>query len=497
MSKRMVQMRRSAVVFSLTIVFFVGGALGLIAWRGHPLFGHEKLVPVFVGRAEAAAEVPDGNSMGFASVLKPVLPAVVSIASSRIVKVPQNQLFNNPFFQQFFGRQFQAPPQQQREQGLGSGVIISADGYILTNNHVIEKATEIKVILPDKRQFPGKVVGADPKTDIAVVKIKETGLPTVTLGDSSKLQVGDYSFAIGNPFGIGETATMGIISATGRNGLDIEDYEDFIQTDAAINPGNSGGALLNARGEVIGINTAILSGGSGGNQGVGFAIPINMAKYVMDQILKHGKVVRGYIGVGIQELTPDLAKAFNVPAEKGALVGNVEPNSPGAKAGLERGDVITEINGQPVTGPNDLRLKVAAMAPGTTVHLKVLHNGQTRDASVTLAEAPSGKTAGKNAQGSAENSPMSGVQVDNLTSDIRQQLGLGPDVKGVVVTDVPEGSPASDVGLQRGDVIEQVNRHPVNSVAEYERQIHEAGAQAVVLLVNHGGNTGFLVVQPE
>jgi serine protease Do len=492
----MIQLRRSAVVFSLAIVFLIGGALGW-AWAGHPVFGHERIVPVLVSRAAAAVDAQDGNSMGFAPILKPVLPAVVSIASSRIIKVPQNQFFNNPFFQQFFGRQFQAPPQQEREQGLGSGVIINADGYILTNNHVIDKATEIKVILPDKREFPGKVVGADSKTDIAVVKIKATGLPTVTLGNSSLLQVGDYAFAIGNPFGVGETATMGIISATGRNGLDIEDYEDFIQTDAAINPGNSGGALLNARGEVIGINTAILSGGSGGNQGVGFAIPINMAKYVMDQILKHGKVVRGYIGVGIQELTPDLAKAFNVPAEKGALVGSVEPNSPGAKAGLQRGDVITEINGEPVTGPNDLRLKVGAMAPGTSVHLKVLRNGETRDVTLTLGEAPSGKGQGSNAEGPAENSPMNGVQVDELTNDIRQELGLNPDVKGVVVTDVPDGSPASDAGLQRGDVIEQVNRHPVNSVAEYQRLIGEAGAQAVVLLINRGGNTTFVVVQPE
>jgi serine protease Do len=492
----MIQLRRSAVVFSLAIVFLIGGALGW-AWAGHPVFGHERIVPVLVSRAAAAVDAQDGNSMGFAPILKPVLPAVVSIASSRIIKVPQNQFFNNPFFQQFFGRQFQAPPQQEREQGLGSGVIINADGYILTNNHVIDKATEIKVILPDKREFPGKVVGADSKTDFAFVKIKATGLPTVTLGNSSLLQVGDYAFAIGNPFGVGETATMGIISATGRNGLDIEDYEDFIQTDAAINPGNSGGALLNARGEVIGINTAILSGGSGGNQGVGFAIPINMAKYVMDQILKHGKVVRGYIGVGIQELTPDLAKAFNVPAEKGALVGSVEPNSPGAKAGLQRGDVITEINGEPVTGPNDLRLKVGAMAPGTSVHLKVLRNGETRDVTLTLGEAPSGKGQGSNAEGPAENSPMNGVQVDELTNDIRQQLGLNPDVKGVVVTDVPDGSPASDAGLQRGDVIEQVNRHPVNSVAEYQRLIGEAGAQAVVLLINRGGNTTFVVVQPE
>jgi serine protease Do len=497
----MVQVRRSAILFSLAIVFLVGGVLGLFAWAltRHAVFGHEKLVPVFVSRASVAATSQDGATMGFAPVLKPVLPAVVSIASSRIVKVPQNHsFFNDPFFQQFFGRQFPSAPRQEREQGLGSGAIISADGYILTNNHVIDKATEIKVILPDRRQFPGKVVGADSKTDIAVVKIDASGLPTVVLGDSSKLQVGDYAFAIGNPFGVGETATMGIISATGRNGLEIEDYEDFIQTDASINPGNSGGALLNSRGEVIGVNTAILSGGQGGgNQGIGFAIPINMAKYVMDQILKHGKVIRGYIGVGIQEVTPDLAKAFNVPAEKGALVGSVEPNSPGAKAGLERGDVITELNGQSVTGPNDLRLAVASMAPGTTVHLKALHNGQARDVALTLGEAPSGKGAGSAAEGQTGSSPMAGVQVDELTNDIRQQLGMGADVKGVVVAEVTDGSPAAEVGLQRGDVIEQVNRHPVNSVSDYQRLIRDAGAQALVLLVNRGGNTTFVVVQPE
>jgi serine protease Do len=434
------------------------------------------------------------SALGFAPVFKPALPAVVSIASSRIVKVPQTPFFNDPFFQQFFGGQFQRGPQQERERGLGSGVMVSPDGYILTNNHVIDKATDIKVMLADKREFPGKVVGADPKTDIAVVKIAATSLPTITLGDSSKINVGDYAFAIGNPFGVGETATMGIISATGRNGLDIEDYEDFIQTDAAINPGNSGGALLNAEGQLIGINTAILSGGSGGNQGIGFAIPINMAKHVMDDILKNGKVVRGYIGVGIQELTPDLAKAFKVPAEKGALVGNVDANSPGAKAGLERGDVITELNGQPINGPNDLRLQVGAMSPGTTVHLKVNRSGDSRDLSLTLGEAPAGKEANNNSGGSVENSPMRGVQVGELTPDIRQQLGLNSDVNGVVVTSMSDGSPASDSGLQQGDVISQVNRQSVKSVSDYERLIREAGKNPLILLVNRGGNSTFIVV---
>jgi serine protease Do len=491
------RIRHWVAVIGSICIFVAGAALGvgITNWAGHPVLGAHG-IPIYIAQTQAAEKATGGNAMGFAPILKPALPAVVSITSSRLVKVPQLPFFNDPFFQQFFGGQLPRGPQRQRERGLGSGVIISPDGFILTNNHVVDKATEIKVILADKRQFPGKIVGTDPKTDVAVVKIAATGLPTLTLGDSSKLQVGDYAFAIGNPFGVGETATMGIISATGRNGLDIEDYEDFIQTDAAINPGNSGGALLNARGEVIGINTAILAGQSGGNQGIGFAIPINMAKYVMDEILKHGKVVRGYIGVGIQEVTPDLAKAFNVPAEKGALVGNVEPNSPGAKAGLQRGDVIEELNGQPVNGPNDLRLKVGTLAPGTTVHLKVSRNGETRDVSLTLGESPSGKNAG-NAPEAAQASPMRGVQVDELTDDIRQQLGLRPDVKGVVVTEVPDGSPASDAGLQRGDVIQQINRAPVDSVSEYRRLIARAGKQTLVLLVNRGGNTTFMVVQPE
>ena len=496
---RFLQVRQSAAMVIVIVALVAGAAVGaaVSAWAGHSVLGSTHEVPVYISQAGRSGDTRNANSIGFAPVLKPALPAVVSITSSRIVKTPQSPFFNDPFFQQFFGGQMPRGPQQQRERGLGSGVIISPDGYILTNNHVVDKATEIKVLLSDKRQLSGKVIGTDPKTDIAVVKIDATGLPTIALGDSSKLEVGDYAFAIGNPFGVGETATMGIISATGRNGLSIEDYEDFIQTDAAINPGNSGGALLNSRGELIGINTAILSGG-GGNQGVGFAIPINMAKYVMDEILKHGKVVRGYIGAGIQEVTPDLARAFHATPEKGALVGNVDPNSPGAKAGLQRGDVILELNGQPIEGPNDLRLKIGTMSPGTTVHLKVNRNGESRDVSLTLGEAPAGKgAAGATPGGPAESSVMRAVQVDELTNEIRQQLGLKPGTEGVVVTDVSEGSPASDAGLQRGDVIEQINRQPVKSVSDYERLIRQAGKEAIVLLVNRGGNTTFVVVQPE
>jgi len=496
MSAKIVQLRRWLVILSLAIVFVCGGLLGISApsWVAHAASGSKKAIPLVVAGTERS---DPSSSMGFAPILEPALPAVVSITSSRIVKVPQVPFFNDPFFQQFFGGQVPHFPQQQREMGLGSGVIVSPDGYILTNNHVIAKATDIQVMLRDKRQFPGKVVGADPQTDIAVVKIAATGLPTIALGDSSKLEVGDYAFAIGNPFGVGETATMGIISATGRNGLDIENYEDFIQTDAAINPGNSGGALLNARGELIGINTAILSGGSGGNQGIGFAIPINMAKHVMEEILKHGKVVRGYIGVDIQEVTPNLANAFKVPAEEGALVSDVVPDSPGAKAGLQRGDVITDLDGQPVAGPNELRLAVAAMAPGTTVHMKIIRGGEVRDLSLKLGEAPAGKGGGSPLGRSAQNSPMRGVQVGELTPELRRQLGLGSEVRGVVVTARPDSSPAADAGLQSGDVIEQINRQPVNSVADYQRVIAQAGNQSLVLLVNRGGVTTFIVVQPE
>ena len=497
--ERSVQMRHSVAAIVGLCILAVGVAMGteLVSWAGHPVFGSTHGAPVYISQAAKAVRPADADAMGFSAILKPALPAVVSITSSRVVNVPQSPFFSDPFFQQFFGGMMPNGPQQERERGLGSGVIVSSDGYILTNNHVVEKSSDIRVMLADKRQFPGKVVGTDPQTDIAVVKIAATGLPTITMGDSSTLQVGDYAFAIGNPFGVGETATMGIISATGRNGLDIEDYEDFIQTDASINPGNSGGPLLNARGEMIGINTAILSGNSGGNQGIGFAIPVNMAKYVMNEILKNGKVIRGYIGIGIQEVTASLAQSFKVPAEKGALVGSVAVDSPGAKAGLKRGDVITELNGKPVTGPNELRLEIGTMAPGTTVHLKVMRNGEAQDISLTLGESPSAKNAGNGSGSLAESSPMRGVQVQELTDDVRQQLGLNADVKGVVISGVPAGSPAEDAGLQRGDVIEQINRQPVNSVSDYQRIIEQAGKQALVLLVDRGANTTFVVVQPE
>jgi serine protease Do len=503
MLQGMLQVRRPVAIAAISGVLIAGGVSGaaLSLWAKHSAFFSQS--PAVVIAAGKTVEAAPANTLGFAPVLKPALAAVVNISSSRIVKTPSapyGPFFGDPFFRQFFGDQFfRQMPREQREHSLGSGVIMSEDGYILTNNHVVDKATDIKVALPDKREFKGKVVGSDPKTDIAVVKISASELPTLAFGDSDKLQVGDYVFAIGDPFGIGETATMGIVSAKGRGNLAIEDYEDFIQTDAAINPGNSGGALINARGELIGINTAILAGNGGGNQGIGFAVPIDMARRVMDQILKNGKVTRGYLGVVIQEVTPELAKAFKAPEGKGALVGDVSSDGPGAKAGFQKGDVIEEIDGQEVSGVNDLRLRIASTAPGTTVHLKVFRNGEPRDVSVTLGQLPEKANEGPlgGGENESESTPMKGVQVDELTAQLRRELDLSPTIHGVVVTDVSPESPAAGAGLRRGDVIEEVNRHGVDSTTEYRKALRRAGNQSLVLLVSRNGNTTFIVIEPE
>jgi serine protease Do len=443
-------------------------------------------------------EGPSRNS--FAPIVKKVLPEVVNISSSKVVKNPtgfSGQLPEgmqmDPFFRQFFGdnsgRQSRAP-REDRERSLGSGVIISPEGYILTNNHVVADATDIQVTTSDKHEYQARVVGTDPKTDIAVLKINATNLPAITVGDSSKMQVGDMVLAIGDPFGVGETVTSGIVSAMGRTNLGIEDYEDFIQTDAPINPGNSGGALVNDRGELIGINTAILSHGSGGSQGVGFAVPVNLARNVMDQIIKNGKVTRAYLGVSIQEVSPHLAKAFGEAEPRGALVGDVSSGSPAEKSGLQKGDIIVELNGKPIADSNQLRMSIAMMAPDTTVNLKVLRNGSERDMSVKLGVLPTDQLQAslepQNPQGALE-----GVNVGNVTDEAVQQMGLPANTKGVVVTDIDPGSPVADSGLRQGDVIQEVNHQPVTNVSDFDRAVHKAGKDPL-LLVNRQGNTLFI-----
>jgi serine protease Do len=448
---------------------------------------------------------------GFAPVVKGVLPNVVNISTSKIIHT-SNQFEQMPdFFQQFFGQQFgqqffgpdgpdqdnpsprqrgQNQQDEQREDSLGSGVIMSPDGYILTNNHVIDGASDVRVTFADKRQLEAKVIGTDPKTDIAVLKVQGSGFPNITIGDSSKVQVGDYALAIGDPFGVGQTVTMGIVSAMNRGNLGIEDYEEFIQTDAPINPGNSGGALVNDRGELIGINTAILSHGSGGNEGIGFAIPVNLARDVMGQILEHGKVDRAYLGVMVQDVTPGIAKAMGLSDMNGVLIGDVSPSGPAQKSGIKRGDIILDVNGKPVADSRDLRNSISLMKPDTPVKLRILRDGNQSDMTVTLGELPDQNQQAKATEGASEGA-LQGVTVEDLDSQTAKQLGLPAAATGVVVTDISPSSPLINAGLRKGDVIQEVNHQPVKNVSELQDAMQKAGKNPL-LLVNRHGNTMFI-----
>ena len=419
----------------------------------------------------------------FAPIIKRVAPSVVNIYSSMTIHERQapNPLLNDPFFRRFFGDDSGGQPQRRdrKTQSLGSGVIVSSDGYILTANHVVEGADKVKVALASgEKEFDAKVIGTDAPTDIAVLKIEaKAKLPVVTIADSDKLEVGDVVLAIGNPFGVGQTVTMGIVSALGRGGFGINDYENFIQTDAAINPGNSGGALVDAEGRLVGINTAIFSG-SGGNMGVGFAVPINMARYAMDRLTKEGKVSRGYLGINIQPLTPELAKEFGLPDESsGVLVGGVAPKGASDKAGLKDGDVIIEFNGKKVTDPRNLQLMVAQTAPGTKVTVRVLrgeagHNAAEKTLTATLGELPQAAfAAGRNRGSSGERGEqgvdaLDGVEVADLDSRARNQFDIPNNIHGALVTNVEQDSNAAEAGLRQGDVIVEINRQSIHGAED-------------------------------
>ncbi|MDB6124494.1 MAG: peptidase [Pedosphaera sp.] len=434
-----------------------------------------QLTPVVLSVSDT--QVPRNGQFitSFAPVVKKVAPSVVKVEvvgkGKSSIEMPQSGMPDDDFLRKFFGDQFGrggrgGQQKAPREHGLGSGVIVSKDGYILTNNHVVDEMDSITVALNDGREFNAKVIGRDPKTDIAVIKIDAKDLPFVTIADSDKTEVGDLALAIGNPFGIGQTVTMGMISAKGRGmGMGM-DYEDFIQTDAAINPGNSGGALVDAEGRLIGINTAILSR-TGGNQGIGFAVPINLARSVMESLIKNGRVIRGFLGVSIQDVTPALAKQFKLPSSEGAIVGEVTPKSPAEKAGIQGGDVILSFNNKPVTDSRHLKLQVAQVAPGSTVPVKLLRNGKEQNLKVSVKELPgSEKVANSNEGENNANDALNGVGVSDIDAAARSQLGLPQELKGALVTSVDENSPAFEAGLRQGDVIQEINRTPVHNSEE-------------------------------
>jgi serine protease Do len=483
---------KGSVVFSKPAAI----VLGIILGAGGLGIAHERANGVANPPAtlKMADRTEGPSSSSFAPVLKRVLPSVVNISSSKVVKAaPQMDARVDPFFRQFFGDDG-GPlniPKDRREKSLGSGVIVSPEGYILTNNHVVDGATDVRVTLSNKCEFQARVVGSDPKTDVALLKIEGSGLMPIILGDSSKVEVGDTALAIGDPFGVGQTVTRGIISAKGRGNLGIEDYEDFLQTDAPINPGNSGGALINDRGELVGINTAIIAEGSGGSQGIGFAVPVNLAHKVMDQILKNGKVVRAYMGILPQDMTPEMAKVFGEKEARGVVVGDVSPNSPAQEGGVLRGDIILQVNGKPVNGSNQLRMDVSMMEPGTNVKLTLLRNGNEKQMSLKLAEMPT-ETAKVEPENSDESTKaLQGVEVTNLTPHAAERLGLPSSAVGVVVTDIDLTSKVADSGLRKGDVIQEVNHQPVKNVSEFQSAVKKAGDEAL-LLVNRRGQTLFI-----
>ena len=487
------------LIAAVIIILIIGGLLrsGVLHMDGYSAPAQH--VTVQVSRNNSPVSL--GNfAGGFSSVLVPDLPKVVNISSTKVVQQPSMpNFFSEPFFRQFFGKQPRSQqPQTQREYSLGSGVILNSTGYILTNNHVVAGASDVEVFTQNRRKYRAKVIGTDERSDIAVLKIDASGLPAFTLGDSTQLKVGDIVFAIGDPFGIGETATMGIVSATGRAlGGSIEHYENFIQTDASINPGNSGGAMVDLHGNLVGINTAIISGGGGGNEGIGFAIPINMARQVMDQIVAHGKVVRGYLGVTIQNVDPDMAKAFGLSQGGGALVASISPGGPAQKAGVQRGDVILALNGKEVTDSSALSLSISEMAPGDVAHLNVFRNGHAQQIGVALGTLPQNIQSAERAPGSGAGIALPGVTVQDLTSGLAQQLRVPQGTKGVVVTSVDPTSPAAMADLKRGDVILQVDHRPVQNVQDYNKAIAGMADQAVLLLISRGGETSYLVIQPQ
>jgi serine protease Do len=481
----------------------LGGAIFAVA--GKP--GDEKdkpaRGPVEVAVDHAPLPRPEGGEFSFAPVVQRVTPSVVKVVSKQegrevTMQGRQGTPFDDPMLRRFFGlpeqgeqnrRTFRTPDRS----GLGSGVIVSNDGYILTNNHVIADATELTVTLSDGRELKATVVGRDEKTDVAVIKVDAKNLPAVTFADSEEVLVGDRVLAIGNPFGLGQTVTTGIVSATGRSLAMGLDYEDFIQTDAAINPGNSGGALVDMKGRLIGINTAIFSR-SGGFQGIGFAIPTQLARQVMDSLVQYGKVTRGFLGVGIQNLDAELSEHFGLGERKGVLIGEVKPDGPGAKAGLESGDVVVAWDGKPVEDVRRFRLAVAGNAPGSKVEATVLRDGEEKTIEIEVGAQPGSEMVAGGPGAAADEGVLNGVGVSDLTPAMRNEFGIPARVQGALITQVDPDSASAEAGLAPGDVILEINRKPVTSAQEAIDLTKDFGSGKTLVKLWSRGGMHFVVV---
>jgi serine protease Do len=500
--------RRTIFLASLVI------AVGISGGCRTGLFGGNELTAPVEPAAPPAPLVVDGVRTSYADVVEKTSPAVVRIeAESRSRRSQdQQQPQANPFGDDDFFRQFPLPrqnPQPRLERGLGSGVIVSADGTILTNNHVVEGAEKITVLLSDNKSFDAKLVGSDKASDLAVLKIEAQNMPFLSLGNSDTVRVGDIVLAIGNPLGIGQTVTAGIISAKGRRtglsyGNNNDTFEDFLQTDAPINRGNSGGALVNLNGELIGINSQILSGGpSGGNIGIGFSIPSNMAKSVMEQLLRDGRVRRGMLGIGIQNLSEDTAQALGLKDTSGVLVSDVRKGSAAEKAGFARRDVITAINGEKIDDSNVLRNKVAGTLPGTEIKVTVLRDGSPRELTAVLDEfeMPGSRSDGEG--GSGEGAPEKqsdtgklGLTLQPVTPQIAKQFGMQGEPEGMIVTAIDADGTAADAGIARGDIILEINSQPVSSSEAVQSALQSAAGKPVLLLISRRGQTIYLTVRP-
>src|SRR5919109_2516733 len=490
-------MHRSVHVRSLTVMLCV---LGLAVGVGVMVSQSSGARDAPFWTETPPTQIPVVQVPNFADLAEHLKPSVVNMSTTQVVKGQRRTTprlpFPSPFgerdpFEEFFERFFggENPQREFRRRSLGSGFIINREGYIVTNNHVVENASDIKVSLSDKgEEYDAKVVGRDPKTDVALIKIEaKKDLPAAALGDSSKLRVGEWVMAIGNPFGLGHTVTTGIVSAKGRI-IGAGPYDDFIQTDASINPGNSGGPLFNMNGEVVGLNTAIVATG----QGIGFATPINVAKDVLTPLREKGKVVRGWLGVQVQRVTPDLAKSFGLDRDRGALVADVMPNTPAERAGIERGDVIVEFNGRKIEEMNDLPRLVASVQPGTDVDVKLIRKSQEKVVRLKVAELKEEQTAAAGGGGSLEENL--GMSVQDLTPEIARSLGL-PETKGVVVTNVDDDSLADEAGIRRGDVILEVNQKKVENLRDYRAALGRMGsADSLLFLVRRGNNVLYAAV---